>query len=391
MLRFSPPHVSIPPEVRWMLLRAFGPPGAPSSGSVAAAAALAMARRFEVAPRIAVRQGRARLAAELGEGAAGFQRDLTASAAQGLRLEAVLLDVLERAVAREIPLVPLKLAALEAAGRVAPGARSACDLDLLAPPERAEELQQDLLDHGFRTSGLPPSEHQLPALIHPAGGVVEVHRLIPGVRPGTAGSATVASLEAAGLLAPAPGLPGCRLPVQEVLIAHALVHGIGQHGFWPDSYSLLRTLGDLIDLGFHQEEEAPRAERAVALVARDVSTEEAEATRSLCRALAEGIDLVESPSPAGILLRHILAGRLDPDYAAALRLNLFRSQPSDRAPLVRMVRTAFGALFLSRAQIDAIYGKPRHPLGYLGRRLARPFDLLRRLWSYSRRALQRKG
>ena len=65
-----------------MLLRAFGPPGAPFPEAVDAAAALAAARRFEVSPRVAARQGRARLAEELGaETAAGFQRDLTTAAA----------------------------------------------------------------------------------------------------------------------------------------------------------------------------------------------------------------------------------------------------------------------------------------------------------------------
>jgi hypothetical protein len=39
-------------------------------------------------------------------------------------------------------------------------------------------------------------------------------------------------------------------------------------------------------------------------------------------------------------------------------------------------------VFLSEAQIDAIYGRPRGRLGYLGRRLARPFDLLLRLGRY---------
>jgi hypothetical protein len=119
-----------------------------------------------------------------------------------------------------------------------------------------------------------------------------------------------------------------------------------------------------------------------------VDPEEAVAVRDLCRALAEG----EAPAEEGavVLLRHILAGRLDADYAASLRLSLFRDQPSDRPPAVRMVRTAFATVFLSRAQIDATYGRPRHPLGYLGWRIARPFDLLRRLWSYGIRSLRLK-
>ncbi len=373
-----------------MLLRAFGPPGAPSPEMVDPAAALAAARRFEVSPRVAARQGRARLAAELGAEAAGwFQRDLTTAAAQGLRIESLLRDVAAVAAEREIPLVLLKFAALSTAGIVAPGARTACDLDVLVPPEREGELQAALAARGFRSSGLPESEHQLPALVHPSGGVVEVHRLMLGVRPeATGGSATVAALERAGLLAPAPGLASCLVPAPEALMAHALVHGVGQHGFWPASYPLLRMLADLIDLGFHEEASAELARRAARLVGRDVSAEEAEAVRDLCCALAAGADPVGEG--AALLLRHILAGRLDPDYAASLRLSLFREQPSDRPPLVRMVRTALAAVFLSRAQIDAIYGRPHHSLGYLGRRLARPFDLLRRLWSYGTRALRSK-
>ncbi len=397
-LRFTPPDVPVPPEVRWMLRRAFGPPEAPFAESVDAAGALAAARRFEVSSRVAARQGRARLAAELdAETAAGFQRDLTTAAAQGLRIEALLREVAAVAAEREIPLVLLKFAALSAAGIVAPGARTACDLDVLVPPRQAGELQEALIASGFRSSGLPDSEHQLPALLHPAGGVVEVHRLMIGVRPDAGGSATVAALEQAGLLEPAPGLAGCFLPAREAQMAHVLVHGVGQHGFWPASYPLLRMLADLIDLGFHEATEP--AERAVRLVARDVAPEEAEAVKDLCSSLAAGDGLISSPSPVGegpgerawdqpaaVLLRHILAGRLDADYAASLRLFLFREQPSDRPPVVRMVRTAFATVFLSRAQIDAIYGRPRHPLGYLGRRLARPFDLLWRLWSYGSRA-----
>jgi len=374
-----------------MLLRAFGPPDAPFPEPVDSAGALVAARRFEVSPRVVARQGRARLAAELGlEAAAGFQRDLTTSAAQGLRIEALLREVAAVAAERQIPLVLLKLAALQAAGVLTPGARTACDLDLLAPPERTGELQAALLARGFRSSGLPDSEHQLPALIHPAGGVLEVHRLMLGVRPDAGGSATIAALESAGLLEPAPGLPGCSLPARAAQMAHVLVHGIGQHGFWPDSYPLLRTLADLIDLGFHQDEAEPLARRAAELVARDVAADEAEAVKDLCRALAAGADLLSAPSPGAVLLRHILAGRLDADYAASLRLSLFRDQPSDRPPAVRVVRTALATVFLSRAQIDAIYGRPRHPLGYLGRRLARPFDLLRRLWRYGTRSLRLK-
>jgi hypothetical protein len=394
-IRFRPPRLEVPPEVRWMLLRAFGPPGAPFPTAFDPAAALVAARRFEVSARIASRQGRERLAGELdGGAAAGFQRDHAAAAALGLRFLALAGEIAEAAAPLGLPLVLLKFAALEKAGHAALGARSACDLDVLAPEERAGDLQRALLALGWRLSGTPASEHQLPPLEHPQGGVVEVHRVVLGVRLdafGRGASATLESLERQGLLRPFPDLPGrCAAPVPAVLAAHALVHGLGQHGWWPASYSLLKMIADLIDLGAHTGDEL--AARAAALVQRDVTAAEAAAARDLCAALAAGDDLLAAPGDpsagAAVLLRHILAGRLDAGYAAALRLGFFRTQPSDRPPAVRFARSVVGAVFLTRGQIDAIYGPPRRPLGYLGRRLARPFDLLRRLGRYGTRTVR---
>lgn len=382
-IRFRPPALELSPELRWMLLRAFGPPGALFAGPLDGAAALAMARRFELSARIAARQGRERLAAEVGgEAAAGFRRDQSITAGLGLRLLAVARDVAEAAAPLELPLVFLKFVALDAAGLPVVGARSACDVDVLVPAGREGDLQQALLARGYHDSGLQEGEHQLPSLAHSGGGKVEVHRRMPGVRPAAARSATAEALADAGLLLPLPGLPGrCAVPVREVLAAHALVHGLGQHGFWPDSYPLFKMVGDLIDLDFAESGELP-------WVSRDVSPAEVEAVRRLCGALTAGSDPAGWPREAGetVLLRHILAGRLDADYAAALRLGFFHSQPSDRPPFVRLLRSMLDAVFLTRSQIDAIYGRPRHPLGYLGRRLARPFDLLLRLGSYGIKA-----
>ncbi len=381
-----------------MLLRAFGPPGAPFAEPFDSRDALVAARRFEVSSRIVSRQGRDRLAGELEPAATeGFQRDHAAAAAVGLRFLALAAEVAEAAAPLDLPLVLLKFAALEKAGFAALGVRSACDLDILAPEERAAELQHALLALGWRLSGMPAMEHQLQPIEHPNGGVLEVHRLILGVRLDGGASATVESLERHGLLRPFPDLPGrCAAPAVEVLAAHALVHGLGQHGWWPASYSLLKTIADLVDLGFHAAG-SPLATQAAALVERDVTAAEAAAARDLCAALAEGAaaglltagaDPSSGSAGASVLLRHILAGRLDAEYEASLRLGFFRPQPSDRLPVVRFVRSVLGAVFLTRGQIDAIYGPPRHPLGYLGRRLARPFDLLRRLGRYSARTVR---
>ena len=363
-----------------MLLRAFGPVGTPPP-AVDPQAALAAARRFEMSPRIASRQGRERLAAELGtEAAFGFQRDQAAATAQGLRLQGVVQDFAAVAAELSIPLVLLKFAALEASGPGAVGRRAAGDVDILVPAGRAKELRRALLDRGWRGSGLPDAEHQLAAIAHPLGGTVEIHRILPGVRLDGIASATVEALEGRGLLEPVPGLPGRGfVTTREVQAAHTLVHGLGQHGWWPDSYPLLKMVADLIDLGLHADEGLAR--RAGGLVARDVAASEADAVRRLCCALVDGSD---PPGETGeaVLLRHILAGRLDEHYADSLRLGLFRPQPSDRPEPVRLARSLLGAVVLTRAQIDAIYGPPRHPLGYLARRIARPFDLLLRLGRY---------
>jgi len=361
-----------------MLLRAFGPVEAPFADAVEGAAALALARRFEVSARIAARHGRERLALELGrETADGFARDRASAAAVGLRLMAAARRIAEKAAPLGVPVAFLKFAALEGTGRLAPGSREACDVDALVPKDQAGELWRALVAAGYRASELPAPEHQLPALADPEGGAVELHRLLLGLRLTGGPSATWEALDGAGLLVPLPDFPGrCSAPALEVQAAHAVVHGVGQHGFWPSSYPLLKMVADLIDLG-------PLTGRAAAWVGRDVSAEEVAALRRLCSRLAAGEDPAGGwNAPEETLLRHVLAGRLDQAYERALRLGLFRSQPSDRPHAVRLARTVLGTVFLSDAQIDAIYGPPGSRLGYLGRRLARPFDLLLRLGRY---------
>jgi hypothetical protein len=90
--------------------------------------------------------------------------------------------------------------------------------------------------------------------------------------------------------------------------------------------------------------------------------------------------MAEIPQPihdrdASVLLRHHLAGALEPAYRRHLSLQELRHPLGDRGWLVAALRTAGVALLLSRPQIDAIYGPPRHRWGYAARRAARPFDL----------------
>ncbi|HYL04889.1 MAG TPA: hypothetical protein VE075_02555, partial [Thermoanaerobaculia bacterium] len=232
---------------------------------------------------------------------------------------------------------------------------------------------------------LPPYEHQLAALESP-GGIVEVHRMLPGVRVVGKRSATAEDLAREGLLHPLTALGGrAAAPVPAVAAAHALVHGIAQHGWTPHANSLLKMVADLVDLGFAGPDGEELARRAAAWTARDLAAGEVEAARRLCVALAAGDGLEgweESRAPEAVLLRHALAGRLDPGYQRVLRLALFRRQPSDAPEVVRLARAVAATVWLSRAQVDAIYGPPRRRLGYLARRLGRPFDLLFRFGRY---------
>jgi hypothetical protein len=364
----------------------------------AAAEAVAAARLLDLDARIASRLDSAALAAELGaEGAAALLAARAAAAAAALLVEAAAREVAALAAALDQPLVLLKGAALAALGVAAAGSRRAGDLDLLAPAGREGVLQAALLARGFAPTGLPGHEHQLPPLRAPSGAVVEVHRMVLGVRPAGGRSATLADLDGRGWLEPAPGLPaGLRVPARPVLAAHALVHGLAHHGHQPEGYPLARTLADLADLGASGPAAAAadggrvRSEwrreeleaRAAALVAADVAPAEAAAAFALARALAAGdLDALAArpEAPAARLLAHLLAGASDPGYRQALKLRLLAPPLTDRGRLAGRAAAVLGALWLTRAQVDAVYGRPAHPLGYLGRRLARPFDLARRL------------
>jgi len=403
-LRFRPPAVAPTAAIRWLLLRAFGPAAAALPEPVVGAEAVALARLFEVSPRIAGRNSLSTLTAELGSAAAAeLRRDHLLEVGREMRLWELVRAVAAVAAPLGIPLVLLKLAALLAAGAVRPGSRGACDVDLLVPRERARELQEALVAGGWTSSKLPALEHQLPALAAPpgaGGGIVELHLMVLGVRPADAASATLEVLDRAGLLVPvaaAQALPGrCLVPASAVLLAHALVHGLGQHGRAPDSYSPFKMIGDLIDLGLGGGPAAAGEETArlaSAWVAKDVTAAEAAAALGLAGRLAAGDDagvLLTGGMAGGEgeLLRHLLAGRLDPAYRAALKLELFSVLPSDRPAPARLARALAGTLFLSRAQVDAIYGRPASRWGYLGRRLARPFDLAVRLVVYGARSLR---
>jgi hypothetical protein len=387
-LRFAPPRLAkeILPDLAWLLARAFGPslePGSTETENPAEAQrAVDLAVRLGLAARIATRAERGLLAAELGDAAEALQAERRATAAANLRLESGVRAIATVAAEARIPIGFLKYAALELSGALPPGGRAASDVDVLAPVGREEELRDALAVAGFAICDSPGYEHQLAPQIHPRFGAVEVHRMILGVRPDGPGdrrSATLDALLAAGLTVPCPALPGTVvLPSPEVLAAHAAVHGLGQHGFEPTAYPALRTFADLIDLGWGGSAGQECAARIAPWLAEDLAAVEIDALVDLCAELAAGRARPDGDAPSSLLLRHALAGRLDPAYANSLKLSLLAPRPSERNPAGRKLAALAAALWPSAAQLDAIYGRPASRWSRLGRRVYRPFDLLRR-------------
>ena len=389
-VRFDPPPVEMPNSLRWVLLRALGPVGSPAPTTDDGARTLDLARRSGLASLIGSRHALRALATEVGaRAAAGFALEYEAARRAAGTLLSSLPVVAELARAAGTPVVLLKFAALTVAGYTPPGTRTAGDVDVLVDPETAEEIADGLLARGFAHAGFRGSAYQLPLLLGASGRKVELHRYVPGVQvAGATHGATVKPLQDAGLLENVPadeasGSTEWRVPTRELLVAHAIVHGVAQHGFKPQGYPLFRMVADLVALGAASADPAG----VHRWIGRDVSEEETRAALTLAGRLAEGdariFDASAAASPDGVLLRHLSACLVDNEYVSSLRLRWPGSSLGRRGPL-SLGRAAWEAVALTDAQIDVIYGPPRSRWGYAARRFARPFDLVGRSARYAR-------
>jgi len=383
--RFDPPQVEASAELRWLLWRAFGPAreGLTGLGDLDAEAVTDLARRFDLAARVGARTPPETLAAELGSEMAGwFRKQHAGAAARYLLAGPVCRELAEAGRLLETPLVFLKGAALQLGENVAAGSRNMGDIDVLAPEDGARRLQAALVEAGCKAYEARESEHQLQFLTHRSGLGIEVHKIIPGVRLGGRSSATAGVLIEKGLVSPAPGLgDGCYLPSDEVLLAHLLVHGIAQHGLSPQGYPMMRMLADVQDLGAN--EDVWRTARR--WIERDASREDVEAVAVLAGRLAAGEDpvaVVAGDDDAGALLRHLLAGVLGEGYARSMKFRSLTDRPREIGGVRALAKTMRGALLLTNAQVEILYGPPRTELGYWGWRLWRPFDLVLRAGRY---------
>jgi len=326
-----------------------------------------------------------------------------AAAARDAQLEALTAEVARAAAAIEVPLALLKYAGLRAAGALVAGGRLASDVDVLARPSDAPVLRDALLERGFAATGLPAWEHHLAGLAHPRLGAVEIHVRLPGLAaPGrpSAVSVTLDDLAARGALDPARwpagDVPGSTVavPSRPVLLAHALVHALVQHGWAPGSYPPWRGVSDWIDLGLG----GPEGEDLLAAVApwlgAALRPAEADAARQLAVLLVSGRpEALTGEGDGAALGRHLLAGVLDPHYRRSLRLRRLRpaagAGPGTGGEGFKTGRGIFWtgrrrlgtvrrALVPPRAELAALYGPWHSRWGLIGRRLARPFDLLLR-------------
>jgi hypothetical protein len=340
---FRPPRLEPGAPLRWVLARAFGPSSADLAPD-ARSAAVGLATRLGLGARILARCPQAALAAELGPATLERLRDeRRALAARQLRSEAALADLARTAGALGVPWVLLKGQALILGGWAPPDSRPAGDVDVLVPRRAVARLQAELVRRGFRPTGTG-YEHQAPSLLHPHGGLVELHRMLLGIRLGGRRSAGFDELERAGLLerrGPTAG-EAARTPAREVLAAHALVHVLAQHAWAPGAYSGLLLAGDLADLGLAREANGGALVRLRPWIRQAVPARLLDAAVELTATLCRG----ELPGPetdAGRLLAHFVLGVTDEDYALSLKTRLLERPLSDRgraaARLALLART----------------------------------------------------
>jgi hypothetical protein len=324
---------------------------------------------------------------ELGdEGAGHFREATTHAAVHSIVAERVCREIAELGSELGVPVIFLKGAALQLAKRVTSGSRNMCDVDVLAPEDGAKRLQRALVEGGCTALEVRESEHQLQLLTHSTGLGIEVHKIIPGVRLGSGSSATADELIERGLAHPAPELGNdCYLPSDEVVLAHLLVHGISQHGMSPEGYPIARMLADVQDLEIGGACLEAFLDGGFAWIAADVSREEVVAVAGLAQRLGEGEDpavVAAAEDGVGALLRHLVAGTINEDYAYSMKFLSLAAKPRDIGRAWAVAKTLRGALLPTRAQIDILYGPPRTELGYWGWRVWRPFDLIVRAARY---------
>jgi len=386
-------------EIRWVLLRAFGPPAQVCSHRIDPARATELATDLGLVERIGARAPADLLVAELGREAA---RQLTAARLRAVAgvgaLAELVAELAAMAASSSIPIVPLKFAGLHAGGHLLLGSRGAGDVDVLVREQDAERAAWLLGARGFQPVGMTAAEHHLPPWQDGRGRMVELHTRLPGLRvPGHARFCGFEDLESAGGLRPAPGFgDACHLLRPHPMVAHLVAHGLAHHG-GADDYPVARMLADVIDV-------LAGDCRTLGAGAREWLDDHVgglEAVLGLCDRLKagdlDGLAAGAAPPEAG-LLRHVLAGSLDADYRSRLVVGHLLHPLTDRGRWRKVMRMVRYSVFPSDADLAARFGLPsarlvdrRLRLVHARRLPGRMLELARAALHSARRRVGRAG
>lgn len=380
--RFPDAPLEHTPELLWVLHRAFGPLDLFPTGAVDGMRAVAVASKLSVASRIGCRAALLDLSPEVGSEAAMVLREAFHSdAARAVLLQAVAHEVLVVAAGLGVPCASLKFCALRARGVIELGSRAAGDVDVLVPEKDGRRLCRALVAAGCRQERGWAGNHQFSPLWHPSGVMVEVHRAVPGIRVGgRRHAASFADLCRVGLLRPEPALGASAfLPTQRFLVAHAVIHGVAQHGLAPQSYPLLRMVADVHDLGMTAGGWANVENGSPPLFAGAVSRRELAAAGAVCQHLRDGRAAAlfdpDAASDAARLLRHMLAGSLDERYAAYLAARSALRAPIGESQASFVARRLVRLIVNTPLAIEKRHGRPTSVWGWVWRIVTRPLEL----------------
>lgn len=386
-LRFSPPKTGVPLELDWILLRAFGPANAPVPKGVRLdnEVLIGIGRGLSLLERIGSRNSKQVIESEVGVKVwREVSRAVHEAAARGMVLEESCRRFLEICSDLGTSFMLMKGMALQFGEQVSQGSRWIGDVDVLIGDQESGSLHTHLLKVGWRTRDLPAEEHHLSTLTDTFGVSFDIHSRIRGVRLCGTKSASFLECSERELLIPCEFLgSGSYLPDRDLLAAHLLVHAISQHGTRPGSYPMSKAFGDLQDLGFRGGSHGPFCKRSAPWIGKEVSAEELEGffeLLGLLEAAEPPSSIADREGNDAVLLRHMIASLQHEDYRLSLKISRSWDKSGDDGRLGFSRRGITSALFPTRGQIDIIYGPPKSSLGYLGRRLWRPFDLVARTW-----------
>jgi len=379
--RFRPPRVAITPEIRWVLVRGFGPTDAVLSGNGGQPdpnLAFYYAVRLGLAPRIATRIPVRQQQSELGVEFAG-QLEISRLAAVSLErcVEDTARAVAEIAAERAIPLVFTNHIALRLFGVLVEGSRVCEDIDVLVPVTRVKELHELLQARGFSWHCPPGSVSHLADLVCNARAAVEPSVPVPVFRfERDRAFATADDLLTSGLVVRTDALPGDTwIPEVAILLAHVMAHGFTQRCDRPGYSPLFRMISDVIDLSATQDAEI-QSFLCHGRLADEMSLFEVRAVCLLAQALREGRDLEDVPrgSPSLLLLDHILASILYPGYEQSPIFDFVGPNPTGRSWLRARLDRVLRALLPNQEHLAPIYGGSGSQLGWVALRLHCPVD-----------------